>query len=129
MPKVTFVNEKKDIEIPAGSNLREEATKAGIQMNFHLIDLGSGILGKYLNCGGKGTCGTCQVLVKKGAENLSPKKGWEKLRLGAMLSAVGHEDDMRLACQTKVNGDCTIETRPGFNWSGENFWQKPYPNK
>ena len=22
-----------------------------------------------------------------------------------------------------------VETRPQFNWSGENFWQKPYPNK
>ena len=39
------------------------------------------------------------------------------------------EDEMRLACQVQVNGDCTVETRPAFNWSGENFWQKPYPNK
>jgi ferredoxin len=128
MPKVTFINEKKDIEVPAGSNLRTEALKAGVQVNFHLIDPGTGILGKYLNCGGKGTCGTCHVLVKKGAENLSPLQGWEKTRLGLMLSAIGH-DDMRLACQVTVNGDCSIETRPSFNWSGDNFWQKPYPNK
>jgi hypothetical protein len=29
----------------------------------------------------------------------------------------------------QVNGDCTIETTPALNMSGENFWQKPYPNK
>ena len=22
-----------------------------------------------------------------------------------------------------------VEMTPEFNWSGENFWQKPYPNK
>jgi hypothetical protein len=46
-----------------------------------------------------------------------------------MLTGIGFEDEMRLACQVRVNGDCTIETRPAANWSGENFWQKPYPNK
>ena len=46
-----------------------------------------------------------------------------------MLATIGHEDEMRLACQVQVNGDCKIETQPGFNWEGENFWQKPYPNK
>src|SRR5262249_11489032 len=45
------------------------------------------------------------------------------------LASVGHEDEMRLSCQVQVFGDCAIETRPAFNWSGENFWQKPYPNK
>jgi hypothetical protein len=29
----------------------------------------------------------------------------------------------------QVNGDCAVETNPGLNWDGENFWQKPYPNK
>ena len=30
MPTVTFVNEKKSIEVPAGANLRKEAIKAGV---------------------------------------------------------------------------------------------------
>jgi ferredoxin len=46
-----------------------------------------------------------------------------------MLAVIGHEDEMRLSCQVRVNGDCTVETQPAMNWSGENFWQKPYPNK
>jgi ferredoxin len=122
MPKVTFVKEKKDIEVPPGSNLRAEAMKAGIQLYPGVA--------KYLNCRGLATCGTCKVIVTKGMENLSPKGFREKLRLFMMpFATIGHEDDLRLACQTCVNGDCTIETQPPMNLDGENFWQKPYPNK
>ena len=123
MPKITFVNEKKEIEVPAGAVLRDEAIKAGIQMHpwpFTRFPL---------NCGGHGTCGTCRILVKKGMENLSQKGFMEKLTLLRMFSAIGHEDEMRLACQCAVRGDCTVETKPAMNISGEVFWQKPYPNK
>ena len=129
MPKVTLVNEKKDIEVPQGADLRDEIRKAGHQVNFYPIDFPSGLLGRVLNCFGHGTCGTCSVLVKKGMENLSPKGLIEKFTLGRMLTSIGHEDEMRLACQARVNGDCTIETRPSMNLSGDTFWQKPYPNK
>src|SRR5262245_12796524 len=121
MPKVVFVNEQKEIDVPAGANLREEARKAGIEVYQGLA--------RYLNCRGHSTCGTCRMLVKKGMENLSPKGIMEKFTLGRMFAYLGHEDEMRLSCQVQVNGDCTVETRPAFNWSGENFWQKPYPNK
>src|SRR5262245_40087021 len=79
MPKVTFVNEKREIEIPEGANLREEALKSGIQMNFQ-PGPGMQTLSRYLHCRGHGTCGTCLILVKKGLENLAPKSGWEKFR-------------------------------------------------
>ena len=125
MPKITFVNEKVEIEVAQGSNLRQEARKAGIAI-YKGLD-------KYLNCRGLGLCGTCKVLVKQGMENLSPKTLREKLNMNlhplTMLASIGHEDEMRLSCQVQVNGDCTIETTPSINWSGENFWQKPYPNK
>jgi ferredoxin len=125
MPKVHFVKEKQEIEVPAGANLRDAARKAGIQTNPGIT--------KYLNCFGNGLCGTCKVLVKKGMENLSPMTFIEKLNLNlhphSSLARIGHEKEMRLACQVRVNGDCEVETQPAFNWSGENFWQKPYPNK
>jgi ferredoxin len=125
MPKVVFVNEKKEIEVPAGANLRLEAIKAGIPVY--------GGLDRYLNCRGNGLCGTCRVLVKKGMENLSPRTILERINRNlhplGMFYAIGREDELRLSCQVQVNGDCTVETRPAFNWSGENFWQKPYPNK
>ena len=125
MPKVVFVTEKQEIEVPAGSNLRKEAAKAGISV-YKGLD-------RYLNCRGLGLCGTCRVLVKKGMENLSAKTFMERFNFNAhpltMLAVIGHEDEMRLSCQVKVNGDCTVQTQPEFNVSGENFWQKPYPNK
>jgi len=125
MPKVLFVNEKQEIEVPQGSNLRQEARKAGIEVH--------GTIESYVNCMGNGLCGTCRVLVKKGMENLNPRTFMERINLNAhpltMLAAIGHEDEMRLSCQVTVNGDCTIETHPSLNLSGENFWQKPYPNK
>jgi len=121
MPKVVFVKEKKEIEVPDGANLRQEARKAGIQV-YRGIE-------RFLNCRGNGLCGACRVLVKKGTENLSPKGRLERIKLGMMLSTIGHEDEMRLSCQAKVHGDCTIETTPALNLSGDNFWQKPYPNK
>lgn len=154
MPKVVFVREKKEIEVPEGANLRAAALEAGIQVNFHPIDTANGFLGKYLHCFGHGSCGTCKVLVKKGMENLGPtgmtkeqmdeykkqvaagqekpgskKSFFERFTLWRMLSAIGHEDEMRLSCQVSVFGDCTVETRPPLNLSGDNFWQKPYPNK
>ena len=58
MPKVTFVTEKKDIEVGVGANLRQEAMKAGVQVYKGLR--------KVLNCHGLGLCGSCKVLVKKG---------------------------------------------------------------
>jgi ferredoxin len=121
MPKVTIANEKKEIEVPAGANLRDALRKEGTQVY-------SGI-SKYLNCLGHGSCGTCRLLVKKGMENLSAKGFMERFTLGRMLATIGHEEEMRLACQVAVNGDCTVEVRPALNLSGEVFWQKPYPNK
>jgi ferredoxin len=125
MPKVVFVNEKQEIDVPAGTNLREAARQAGISI-YKGLD-------RYLNCRGLGLCGTCRVLVKKGMENLSPKTLMERINLNAhpltLFARIGHEDEMRLSCQVKVNGDCAVETQPEFNVSGENFWQKPYPNK
>jgi ferredoxin len=119
MPKVKFVNEKQEIEVPPGSNLRAEARKAGIEIYKGMH--------RFLNCRGLGLCGTCRVVVKKGLENLSPTTRRERFRRAIGYFAIGHENDMRLACQTQVNGDCEIVTK--VDLSGDNFWQKPYPNK
>jgi ferredoxin len=127
MPKLTITNEKMEIEVAAGANLREEAMKAGAEVY-------AGI-NRYVNCFGHGSCGTCKVIVKKGMENLSPKTTLEKLTLWRMLSNIGHENEARLSCQCQVTGDCTIELRPAVPLSpepdakGKFFWETPYPNK
>src|SRR5262245_43967045 len=111
MPKVKFINDSKEIEVPAGSNLRAEARKAGIQVY--------GGIDKFLNCRGLGLCGTCRVLVKKGMENLSSKGRMERFTLGKSLAAIGHEDEIRLSCQCAVNGDCEVQTRVPLQISPE----------
>ena len=126
MPKITILNEqKKEIEVPAGTNLRIALREAGVQV-YKGID-------KYLNCRGLGLCGTCGVLLKEGADHLSKKTLREKFNFmfhpKTSFAVIGHEDEMRLACQCSVEGDVAIEVRPAFNFSGEVFWSKPYPNK
>jgi 2Fe-2S ferredoxin len=127
MPKITFVSEKLEIEVPQGANLRNEAMKAGIEV-YQGMD-------RYVNCFGHGSCGTCRVTVKKGMENLSPKGTMENFTLWRMLSVIGREDETRLACQCNVHGDCTVQTKPALPISpetdakGKYFWETPYPNK
>ena len=125
MPKVVFTNEKKEIEVPEGANLRLEAKKAGINVYSGLAT--------YLNCFGHGTCGTCAVLIKKGMENLSKPGRMERFTLWRMLKSIGREHEIRLACQLQVNGDCTVETHPGMapekDAKGKYFWETPWPNK
>jgi ferredoxin len=127
MPKITFVTEKLELEVPQGANLRDEAMKAGIEV-YQGIN-------RYVNCFGHGSCGTCKVNVKKGGENLSTKGVMEKMTLWRMLTNIGREQDSRLACQCSVKGDCSIETRPALPISpetdakGKFFWESPYPNK
>jgi ferredoxin len=41
----------------------------------------------------------------------------------AFFARIGHESDLRLACQCQVNGDCEVQVQPAMNWSGEKFWE------
>ena len=119
MPTVNFVNEKKQIEVPEGANLREAAIKAGISLYAHVH--------KVANCHGLGLCGSCRVLIKQGQESASEMGGSEKFRFSYFpdhvpMAYIGHEDEMRLACKVAVNGDMEVETQPPLNWFGENFF-------
>ena len=107
MPTVNFVNEKTQIEVPEGANLRQEAMKAG-------IGLYPGVH-KYLNCHGLAQCASCRVLITKGTENASRMTLMEKLRLKFSFVFIGNEDTMRLACQTRVMGDMEVQTKPPQN--------------
>jgi ferredoxin len=122
MPIVTFVTEKKQVQVPEGANLRKEAIKAGIRIYNGLNGLGAGI-NEVLNCHGLGTCGTCRVLIAKGMEHASPMGKLEKANLKAGPAAfayIGNEESMRLSCQVQVNGDMEVVTRPAFNLFGDN---------
>lgn len=118
MPTITFIKEKKTVEVPEGANLRKEALKAGAEVYPKPF--------KVLNCHGLGTCTMCRMHIKKGTENVSKQSWFEKLSIFkdplALFARLGHEKELRLACRTKVYGDVEVETNPGFNWHGEKFW-------
>lgn len=128
MPKVKFVKEKKELEVPVGANLRAEAIKAGINLYPGLNGFGSSI-NALVNCMGMGTCGTCRVLVTKGIENASPMTAmeWKTFHVPIpdplpSMAYIGNEDKMRLACCLEVKGDMEVETQPPLNLFGENFF-------
>ncbi len=114
MPTITFASEKKEIQVPEGANLRKEALRAGVAL-YPSIN-------KIVNCHGFGMCGSCRVLITQGMENASPKGILESARLAVSLAAIGNEATMRLACQTRVNGDMTVTTCPSMNLYGDNFF-------
>jgi len=138
MPVIKFINEKKEIEVPTGTNLRKAAMAAGINVHQGLNGFGARI-NRYMNCHGLGQCGTCKVRIVKGMENVSKMNIVEKARFrcplptpvtpGAFLdpvlpclSFIGNEDTMRLSCQTVVHGDVEVETGPPVDLFGENFF-------
>ena len=65
MPTIKFVNEKKEIQVPVGANLRTEAMRAGVQIypSMH----------KVVHCPGVGLCHTCRVLVTAGGKTKDGK--------------------------------------------------------
>jgi ferredoxin len=118
MPSVKFVNEKKTIEVPEGANLRKAALNAGIELypGVH----------HYLNCRGLRMCASCRVMIKKGKDNVSRPGLFERLRflIGPItyFAKLGHQEDLRLACATRVLGDIEVETQPAVNFHGDRFW-------
>jgi ferredoxin len=119
MPKVTFVNEKVTADAQEGEDIRSVARKNGVQIY-------SGPH-KVLNCMGFGTCCSCNVIVKSGSENCTRKSLMERINkwinplLGIKLLS-NPEKEVRLACQTKVQGDVEVETHPPINWHGDKYW-------
>jgi len=81
--------------VKMGSNLRK-------MLLDEKVELYKG-MGKLTNCGGAGQCNLCFVDVLEGGQNLSPRTAVEEARLKKRPASY------RLACQTLVNGDVTVE--------------------
>lgn len=99
MPTVTVAD--REIECERGARLRTVLLDAGVTPHNGASN--------RLNCRGHGSCGTCAVRVD-GAVSEPTRR--ERLR----LSVPPHDADsgLRLACQTRVEGDLTVEKFPGF---------------
>ena len=113
MPKIRFVRENKEVECEEGENLRKVALREG-------IDLYPGIH-RVLNCHGLAQCAECRVYIKQGMENTNKPGLLERGRTAAGFFNIGHEDEVRLSCQTKVYGDIEVYTQPEYNWVGKAF--------
>lgn len=102
MSSIKFVNkdnqEIKEVVVAPEANLRLKALENQIDL-YKLV-------GKMMNCGGYGQCGTCIVEVVEGEENLSPRTPAEEKKLRKKPG------NYRLACQTLVNGPVTVKIQP-----------------
>lgn len=98
MTTVNFLKEGKEITVADGANLRFKALENGIDLYT--------LVGKMMNCGGYGQCGTCIVEIVEGMENLSPRTEVEDRKLKKK------PDTYRLACQTLVHGPVSVKTKP-----------------
>ncbi|MEL6223409.1 MAG: 2Fe-2S iron-sulfur cluster-binding protein [Cyanobacteria bacterium J06627_8] len=98
MATIKFVDEDKEIIAADGANLRFKALENGVDLYT--------FSGKLMNCGGYGQCGTCIVEIVEGMQNLSAPTDVEKRKLKKRPGSY------RLACQTLVNGDVAVRTKP-----------------
>jgi ferredoxin len=98
MSSIKFIKEDKEIIIASGANLREKALQN--QIDIYTFK------GKMMNCGGIGQCGLCKVEIVEGMDNLSPRTDFENRKLAKKPA------NYRLACQTLVNGEVSVNTKP-----------------
>ena len=92
MPKVRFVREQIEIDVPAGETILQAAKRAGAPEGDR--------------CGGVCACSTCHVYVTKGFATLSEIEDEE---FDILDKAFDVRPSSRLGCQAKVHGDIEVE--------------------
>jgi len=92
MPKVRFIDQNLEVEVPVGTSLLEAARQ---------IDAPEGSA-----CGGVCACSTCHVYVVKGRELLSEAEEEEE---DILDKAFDVQITSRLGCQAKIQRDGEIE--------------------
>ena len=88
--KIIFQPEGKRGEFPPGTTILDAAREVGVDIEAV--------------CGGKLTCGKCQVVIEQGAENLSEITDDERRLLDKRKAGKNY----RLACVTKFYGDVVV---------------------
>ncbi|MBT4384583.1 (2Fe-2S)-binding protein [Candidatus Peregrinibacteria bacterium] len=90
MPKITNTSSGTSADCEEGGSFREAAQAGGLGIPFGCEN---------------GICSTCLIKIGSGMENLSERTDQEEMTLDAR----GADDNVRLACQCKVNGDVSFE--------------------
>ena len=92
MPKVRFIRENIEIDVPVGQTILAAAKLAGAPQGDR--------------CGGVCACSTCHVYVVKGIDNTSEIEDEEN---DILDKAFDVRSSSRLGCQAKVQGDIDVE--------------------
>lgn len=92
MPKVRFLKEKMEIEVPEGTTILEAAKKVGAPEGDR--------------CGGVCACSTCHVYVVEGFDSTSEIEDEE---FDILDKAWDVRSTSRLGCQAKIHGDIAVE--------------------
>ena len=87
MPRVTFEDEGKAAEYPAGKTI----LSCALDMNVRISHV----------CGGDGACGTCRIEMVDGWDNVTPPTPDETYK--------EIEAPHRLSCQAKLIGDVIVK--------------------
>jgi ferredoxin len=92
MPKVRFIKENLEVDVPAGTTILEAARRAGAPEGDR--------------CGGVCACSTCHVYVTEGLENTSEIADEE---FDILDKAFDVRMTSRLGCQARIQGPIAIE--------------------
>lgn len=92
MPKVRFIKENLEVDVPEGTSILEAARKAGAPEGDR--------------CGGVCACSTCHVYVVEGFDNTSEIEDEE---FDILDKAFDVRMTSRLGCQAKINGPIAVE--------------------
>src|SRR5688572_2974844 len=92
MPRVHFVKENIEVEVPEGTTILEASRKAGAPEGDR--------------CGGVCACSTCHVYVIQGFDQTSEIEDEE---FDILDKAFDVRITSRLGCQAKIHGDIQVE--------------------
>ncbi len=92
MPKITFLPMNTSFEVKRDQSILDIALDHQVPLQHA--------------CGGFCACTTCHIIVKSGADSLSPMEDEEQERLERMGIL---DENSRLGCQSKVRGDVVVE--------------------
>ena len=93
MPRLTFLPRGLVVECAEGETVFQAALRSGVPVSTA--------------CVGRGTCGLCRIRVRAGEDALSTFNDVEARHLGNVYFITKE----RLACQTQVLGDATVEVK------------------
>jgi ferredoxin len=94
MPKVLFIEQGLEVEVPLGTSLLDAARKVGAPEGDA--------------CGGVCACSTCHVYVEEGAELLAEAEEDEE---DILDKAFDVRMESRLGCQAKLTGEGRVVLR------------------